>query len=342
MHEIEIREDGTANFVTSNRRPEWHRLGTTLGRTFTVQEAMKYAGLEGWNVRKIPVQGVHTNPDGTVTYISTGDEKFMTVRDNPDTGQPEFLGIVGSDYGVVQNEQAGDFLEALVDEAGAPLETAGSLRNGRIAFMTMALPRTMLVGGVDQLNLYLAITTSHDGSTALQSMLTPVRVVCANTHTLALNTTSHLYKVRHTANVMQQVAQARQALGLTWKYCDEFEREAEKMIQETLAVGEFRVLAKKLIRPSDAGLTERQVNNTAKTLDRLTELFTDADTQANIRGSRWAGFQAVLEWHEHERQVIRMGDNKGRPKDVVRAERALTGGLSWFQNAAFQTFSVRV
>ena len=73
---------------------------------------------------------------------------------------PGFLGVVGEDYQVVQNEQVADMLDKLVDESGAHFETAGSLRGGRSVFVTMKLPESMKVAGVDdldvsKLNLYL-------------------------------------------------------------------------------------------------------------------------------------------------------------------------------------------
>ncbi len=333
-HEIEIFSDGSASFVTSNNRPEWHRLGVTLGREFTVEEGMRLARLGGWNVRKLPVQGVETTADGI--NLIDGEGKCMTVRDHPETGKTQYLGIVGSDYQVVQNEEAGEFLEALVDMSGAPLQTAGELQNGRKAFMTMKLPQHLMIGGVDRIDSYICVTTSHDGSAALTAMDTMVRVVCANTHTLAMGTADHIWAGRHTSGIKSQIQEARQALGLMFRYNKAFEAEAEKMIQATLAEGDFRRIAKEVIRPSDAGLSERQVRNTAVKLDRLTELFVDADTQANIRGTHWAGFQALTEWHEKE-SIIRYGD---RDKATVRAERSITGGLSWFQNEAFRAFAI--
>jgi hypothetical protein len=40
------------------------------------------------------------------------------VRRNIVTGETEYLGIVGEDYGVVQNEQCVEILDRLVDEVG--------------------------------------------------------------------------------------------------------------------------------------------------------------------------------------------------------------------------------
>jgi len=67
----------------------------------------------------------------------------------------------------------------------------------------------------------------------------PVRVVCANTQRAAIENTKGTYTFRHTSNVRQQIAQAREAMGLMWKYLGDFQSEAEKMLNEALSMGEF-------------------------------------------------------------------------------------------------------
>jgi Domain of unknown function (DUF932) len=97
---------------------------------------------------------------------------------HPTTGQREVLGTVGATYQVVQNEQACDLLNLITDETGARFETAGSLRGGREVFVTMKLPDTMRVAGVDDLDLYLAMCTSHDASRLGRVLVSPTRMVC--------------------------------------------------------------------------------------------------------------------------------------------------------------------
>ena len=57
-------------------------------------------------------------------------------------------------------------LNHLVDASGASFDTAGSLRGGRQVFVTMCLPETILIGGVDELDLFIAALNSHDGNSA--------------------------------------------------------------------------------------------------------------------------------------------------------------------------------
>src|SRR5262249_52989198 len=235
-HELETAANGQTAFVTA-RESAWHRLGTVTDDCMTAEDGMGKAFAGGWKVRKIDIQGVETTPDG-VTIIECPDRR-MTVRTNIFTGQTDYLGVVGTDYATVQNEEAAEVLNRLVDESGAHFETAGSLRGGRMVFLTMKLPTTMRIAGVDDLDLYLAATTSHDGTSALRVDATPVRVVCANTQRAAIQRSKGFYVFRHTASVHSQIAQAREAMGLMWTYLDGFQAEAEKMLNEQLTMGQF-------------------------------------------------------------------------------------------------------
>ena len=101
-------------------------------------------------------------------------------------------------YRPLQNEEHCDFLNHLADASGAIFDTAGSLRGGRQVFVTMRLPETVLVGGVDELDLNIAALNSHDGNSAFRLLVTPVRVVCANTQAAALRHHVASVSIRHT------------------------------------------------------------------------------------------------------------------------------------------------
>ncbi|GAB3863696.1 hypothetical protein GCM10029963_72870 [Micromonospora andamanensis] len=174
-HELETLANGQTAFASA-RLTAWHQLGTVTDSCMTAQEVMSKAWLGGWEVRKIALQGIEVTERG-VTKVDCPD-KYMTVRTNPVTGETEYLGVVGEDYSVVQNEQVAETLNLLVDASGAHFETAGSMRKGRSVFVTMKLPTAMRIAGVDDMDLYLAATTSHDGTAALRLDATPVRIVC--------------------------------------------------------------------------------------------------------------------------------------------------------------------
>lgn len=300
------------------RQDAWHRLGTTVkGRAFTAEEAMKLGHLGGWDVRKVPLSAVEVGSDGVTTLDVPG---FATVRTHPFTGRPEALGVVGSGYTPLQNEEHAEFLNRLADESGAVFDTAGSLRGGRTVFVTMRLPETMRVGGADDIDLNIAALNSHDGSSAFRILVTPVRVVCANTQSAALRDHVSSWSIRHTRNAKAAVQAAREALGLTFAYVEEFEREAERMVSESMTDAQFWAMVGGVFGKADEDASTRAKNAQRERDARLGHLWHVAPTQESIRGTRWAAYQAVTEYVDHFAPVR----GKGGDELAVRAERVLT------------------
>jgi phage/plasmid-like protein (TIGR03299 family) len=337
-HELEQNTTADGTVVTSfaaAKRPGWHGLGTVTPGLMTAEELMDTAHLGGWDVRALPSVSHVELDNGTVLPLVDHSERTV-VRTNPFTGQLEKLGTVGSWYTPIQNEEHATYLQTLVAEGGATLETGGSLDGGRRVFITAKLPTSVQVGGVDRVDLYVACLNSHDGSSAFTTVVTPVRVVCANTERAALRCNDGVYKVRHTAQATQQIAEARRHLGLTSEWFEEFETTAERMVNTPMTTGEFTVLAKQIIRPGgDAGLTDRaKANDTAK-LDHLVALLEDGSQQAEIRGTRWAGYNVItehLDWH------ARVQTRNYADPAQARAARALVGGSDDVKGAAWKLF----
>jgi phage/plasmid-like protein (TIGR03299 family) len=287
-HEIEQFTDGTAAFFTA-RQDAWHRLGTVTTDCLTAGSVMQVAYLGGWNIRKESLQ----TPSGAVV-----PNKWATTRVHPKTGSREVLGLVGDKYQIVQNEQVCDLLDFIVDETGAHFETAGSLRGGREVFVTMRLPEHLMVAGIDPIGLYLAMCTSHDGTRQARIMVTPVRIVCANTQAAAFANNVGEYTLRHSGDITAKLTDVRAALNLVPVYLDRFQAEAEKMIATQLEWDQLQQVADRLWPLHGDEPESAFLRKLARDRD-LRHLFEQADTQQHIRGTAWAGYQAVTEWLDH-------------------------------------------
>lgn len=212
-HELDTT-NGHVSFANS-RSDHWHRLGQTVGHTMTAREALEAAHMAGWNVRKMPLQ-VPQEPVIDDTGVTTPaplvvPDFYATVRTNPINGRLDVLGVVGSKYEPLQNEASCDLLDALVDQSGgAHFETAGALRGGRETFVTMKLPSSMVFdgkdGSKDRTDFYLAALNSHDGSAAFRFLLSPIRIVCANTQSAAIRSAKSSFSIRHTGGARASIA----------------------------------------------------------------------------------------------------------------------------------------
>jgi len=173
----------------------WHGLGTAIpeGKKISVREAILAAKLN-WQVNLRHVFTDH--PKGGKLGIL---DHYAVYRTSDDA----FLGMVGSDYVPLQNEQALEWFQPFLDTGEATLETAGSLKGGRQVWALAKIrDGNMDVGTNDPVSHYILLSNAHDGSVAVRVGFTPIRVVCNNTLTLAIGSkASQLLKVRHSRNL---------------------------------------------------------------------------------------------------------------------------------------------
>lgn len=310
-----------------------HTLGTDVSKTTTAAQAMKLAGLADWNVRKMPLETVVALADGGEIRLPVPG-KFATVRDLPGGGVDVLGGAVGNTYRPLQNEEHCEILDAIVDYSGANFESAAAMRGGRDVFVSMKLNDQMLVGGIDPIDLYLVAFNSHDGSSSFKLAVTPVRVFCSNQQAAVMGDAKSSFTVRHTVNARSIVAEARHALDLTFAYSTEFEAAAERLVNETMTDRAFGEIIRKWWPVADDA-AKAVVTRNEKKLDKLEELFVAADTNANIRGTRWAAYQAVTEYVDHFAPTNLNGE---KSIAAARATRVLTGATAHdVKNYAFQS-----
>jgi phage/plasmid-like protein (TIGR03299 family) len=235
----------------------------------------------------------------------------FVVRDNPFTkGNKDVLGVVGERYVPLQNEDLFDFADNILD-AGGRWETAGSIKNGRIVFGSLALERETVIdpdGVSDKINSYLLVNTSHDGSIAIQASITPVRVVCANTLNLALGnrgrggSVKQSFKIRHTQTATGKVQAAREALGLANAYLDEFDKLANEMIQTEVNKKKFDEIVLALY-PEPKADSKGSNKKWANKLDLINDIYV-GDYNNTITGTAWGVANALterLDWYRTAR-----------------------------------------
>lgn len=279
--------------MVSVREVPWHRLGKVVDEQLTAEEALVEAGLD-WEVKRHPL---YIHVDGEVAPVEVPG-KFATVR----MSDHKVLGAVGSAYRVLQNRDAFAFADGLVDDGSAKYETAGSLKGGRKVWMMMTLPQGVQIAGED-VDLYLALTNSHDGKSAVQVMVTPVRVVCQNTLNLAVARATRTWAVRHVGSMDGRLEEARRALDMTFGYVEEFKELGEQLSNARFTGRQFA----RLVRD----LTDREEEQEA-----IIENYSDSPNLGNIRDTKWGAVNAVGEYYDWVRP---------QRSDEARFKNATTG-----------------
>jgi phage/plasmid-like protein (TIGR03299 family) len=301
-HEL-VMVNGVGTYA--GRQPGWHRLGT-VSTDLDYDEAMLAAHLAG---RDVAVEPLYVpDPADPLGTIEVPGYQLVTHLD-PQTAKRVPLSVVGERYTVVQFEQSfgvAPFLEDL----GAHVETAGLIRGGRQAFMTLA-GRSFIIdpdGANDAINGYLLLTTSHDGSLATEAQSTQVRVQCANMLDYAMSkNTPRAYKVRHTAKAGERLAVAQQILVRNQRYQDVFAAEALALFQTPMKSSQFVDVITKLYTKPEVD-RKGSLAKWENKIDLIGDLFSGGGdietTTQNIAGTAWAGLNAAIEridWHRKAR-----------------------------------------
>lgn len=184
----------------------------------TVAEVMSAAGLD-WNVAKcelvakMPTHDIYAKEKDTFIM---GDSMYKICPNAFATYRTDYnipLGIVKERYTPVQNVEAFTFFDGAIGKDKAIWQTAGFFGMGERIFVSAKLPKNILVNG-DPVENYLVFTTSHDGSSGVKILFTPIRVVCQNTLNAAIATSTNYVSFRHTKSVHGNLDIAAEILGI--------------------------------------------------------------------------------------------------------------------------------
>ena len=305
MHDLEVNGEQVAFALRGE--PAWHKLANVTfdqDEHVTTAQMLDSALLSGWDVRLEPVQ----LPDG---YRTTKDS-FMVVRDNPFDQGTDVLSIVGERYHTYQNEQLFAFGDNLL-EGGGEWESAGSIKGGRTVFGSMTIGDDIVLdpeGSADRIHKYLLLTTSHDGSSAIQAMTTPVRVVCQNTLNMALAGAKQSYKVRHTATAEGRVDQARKALSISFKHLEVFEAQARDLYETAITDKQFADIVQALYPMPDPNSAKVTITKYENKIDIINDLYFTGITNNTIKGTAWGALNALTERVDYYR-LGRKGTDEG-------------------------------
>lgn len=264
------------------REKPWHGLGTMVMEAPESKEALRLAGLD-WKVLQEPV------------YTET-KELIQGYKANVRDSDRKVLGVVTDRYKVIQNEEAFAFTDALLGE-GVRYETAGSLQDGRRVWLLARLPREYIIMG-NRITPYMVFSNTHDGSGAVKTALTPIRVVCNNTLNLALQSAKRCWSMVHTGNISGKIEEAKNTLLMADTYMTALGQEFEKLRE--IKLSEKQVLDyMNLLLPIEADFTDQQKRGVEKLREDMKLRYFDAPDLKDVGDNGYRFVNAVSDFATH-------------------------------------------
>lgn len=305
----------------------WHHLGQQSEGLMTATEALAAAHLD-WEVTKLPLE--YKGSDDLYDVIPDTYGVFRVDEDG------EYIPLtrstaVGRVWKPFQNVEAFSFLDDLTNTLEAKIEVCGALGNGEKVWVLAKLPESIVIDNADVVDQYILIVNSHDGSGSVKIFLTPVRVVCNNTLTLALSKRSGGYNIRHTGKLHGRVDEAREALGMINKDFYEWGEQAASLLDIDLTEHQMEMYfidALDLTHNKEGNLTTRSQNllNTVKS-----NLNNTTNKVGSMAGTAWAAYNALTEAIDHQFTKLANGE-----KSQKRMESALFGTFARKKGKAFE------
>ena len=267
----------------------WHGLGEKVSNDLTPKQMMKKAQVD-WEVLEvesfIEFNGKKT-PTGDKSLVRSTDGKVLTNT--------------GPGWKPVQNEQAFEFFAEYVYAGDMEMHTAGSLKDGKMVWALAKVKESFELFKGDEVESYLLFSNPHEYGKSIDVRFTPIRVVCNNTLTLALEGAAQKgVRVGHRSEFNPDMV--KQQLGIAHEKFAKYKEMAEFL-------GSKQFTMKSLIeyyntvfpRTSDKRVQDKELS--VETLSRnALQCLEVLETQPGAefaKGSWWQAFNSVTFATDH-------------------------------------------
>jgi len=238
-------------------------------------------------------------------------------------------------YGVLQNHTLLDLADIFITagkierDVTLPLLSAGTLRDRRLAFVSVGLPDDNALDGMVAKGSALNLGTSHDGSCALVGCLAPYIVVCGNTFRASLlGTAPQEVKVKHTSAI-EDLSEAREILRAMISANDATDVAIQRLLNTPYPINAFHTDLKETILPAVyakgddkqgwTGTHTRMENR----LDEVWTSFYGDGVPQSVRGTAWGALMGVQGWEQHSRGQRTIEGHQPRHRAAVAIQRTV-------------------
>jgi len=261
-----------------------------VGEKDSVGDILKKTGLN-WDV---------TQRDMSYEFegkVMPSRKKALVRSDNG-----SLLTVTGLGWKPVQNRDIVKMFKDFSDEGGAHLERLGQIRGGRGLWALAKIDSSFKVGGNDEVNGYLLLSSYHEVGNATSICVTANRVACDNAIVWKLDESGRKYIQSHTKHF--DFSKARDAVGMAKEEVVKLGIEAKAL--KSLKMSEFETVRL---------FASHFVESEGKELDTIVNRMIGDDREqplavrqilhsyhkapGAIQGNGWGALNAVTHWADH-------------------------------------------
>jgi phage/plasmid-like protein (TIGR03299 family) len=270
----------------------WHGLGKQVLPDLSPEQMLYEAGLD-WSVEKVPA---FAEVNGE--KVAVGKSALVRSSDS------KVLDVVGDDWNPVQNAEAFGFFADFVSEGNMEMHTAGSLKGGQMVWaLAKVKDESFELFGNDRVDSYLLFSNPHMYGKSIDVRFTPIRVVCNNTLTLSLGTSSkNSVKVSHRTQF--DAEQVKETMGIASSKLNQYKEMSQFIASKRFTEDSKIEYLEKLFPVLGEAKRKQRSKGAQGVLDIL-------DTQPGAEygeGTFWQLFNGVTYYVDHE--MGRNADNR--------------------------------
>ena len=337
----------------------WHGLAETVTWDSEIREGLadedvrRVLGVGDWEITTVPLADLRRQ-DSLYAVSPTAQQHMVSLRRegyiilNPDAEIDGHVGIAcgnnpphyfpTTQYGVLQNESlidlAGVFTDAARRERGVdlPILSAGTLRDRRMAFVSVGVPDDAALDGLPARSHALNLGTSHDGTCALVGTLASYIVVCANTFRASLLGSAPLeVRVKHT-NAIEDLEQARQILRDMIDAQTATDVAITRLLDTDYPAHRFQEDLTSTVLPVVYQVPDEDaVKNRTRHDNRVEDIvghYYGANVPAAHRGTAWGALMAVQGWEQHDKATRTPEGQRPRHRAALAIQRTVASATS--------------
>lgn len=265
-------------------------IGTAVSNDLTPTQMMQKAQLD-WTVEKVPTfaryNGVET-PTGMEALVRSSDNKVLTQ--------------VGGKWNPVQNQEAFEFFNEYCLEGGMQMESAGSLKGGKMVYALAKINESFDVLKGDQVDSYLLFSNPHEYGKSIDIRFTPIRVTCMNTLAVALKGRAmNSAKINHRRAF--DADHVKTTLGLAHEKFDQYKEVSKYLATKKFTPESLIQYYNEVFPRTYQGKNEVRVKSINDLTTNAKKAYDVLETQPGAefaRGSWWQALNSVTYLTDHE------------------------------------------
>lgn len=263
-------------------------VGKDVSECTSIEEALVKWGLD-WEVELRPMFFESKLQEGEL--LAAGTTRAI-VRTDTET----MLGRVGGDYHPMSNVPALKHVDHLIASGQATLDAIFSVQGGRRVGASLKLNEKIFIANDDPMDLYITVTTAHDGGHSTTTDVTPIRLWCTNQLAISHRTAKRSWPVRHLSSMPEQLKETEEELKRVLKYAEWLKETGDKLAEKEISRDQLvRILQRTVKFVASERARDAFVTDVTGLIDHSPLIGHE------YRHSAWGALNAVTEWIDHRR-----------------------------------------